>query len=204
VKNVTKPLTAKGAATRERIVTGAAILVRADGVERTGLDDVLAAPSTSKGQLFHYFPGGRSDLLYAVAQHEVAQVIGDQQPYLDELGPHGSWKAWRDVVVERYRVQGAHCPLSALTSQLRQTDPRIAPLIVDLLHDWHARIEAGVRRARLTGDLDQAPQGTTDDHQDAGTILTAIQGGASLLITTGEIGYLEAAMDASITNAGLT
>ncbi len=84
---MTRPLTAKGAATRRRIVEAGARLIRADGVEKVGLDDVLQATSTSKGQLFHYFPGGRADLLYAIAEHEAAQVISDQQPFLDDLGP---------------------------------------------------------------------------------------------------------------------
>jgi AcrR family transcriptional regulator len=54
-------LTAKGAGTRARLVTGAAELMRSEGVVHTTLDDVLAHTRTSKGQLFHYFPGGREE-----------------------------------------------------------------------------------------------------------------------------------------------
>ena len=44
---------------------------------------------TSKGQLFHYFPGGREDLLLAVADYEAGRVLADQQPYLGQLTSSG-------------------------------------------------------------------------------------------------------------------
>ncbi|HEX4658285.1 MAG TPA: helix-turn-helix domain-containing protein, partial [Streptosporangiaceae bacterium] len=56
-------LTSKGAATMQRIVAGAAALIRDRGVANVSLDDIRAATSTSKSQLFHYFPDGKSDLL---------------------------------------------------------------------------------------------------------------------------------------------
>ncbi len=184
---MTRPLTPKGAATRERIVTGAAALIRSQGVEQTGLDDIRAATATSKSQLFHYFPGGRADLLYAVAAHEAAQVITDQQPALDRLGPPASWTAWRRVVVRKYREQGRACPLRTLTSQLADADPRVAPLVAELLEDWHARLVAGVAQAGVA-----APEPL------ATSILAAVQGGVGLLLATGNAGYLETALDIAI------
>ncbi|MEU6071044.1 TetR/AcrR family transcriptional regulator [Streptomyces sp. NPDC047082] len=105
------PLTRKGAATRRRIIEGAAGQIREEGVFSLRLEDVLARTATSKSQIFHYFPGGKDELLLAVARHEAARVIDDQQP---ELGTLTSWDArhqWRDKVVARYRGQGADCPL---------------------------------------------------------------------------------------------
>jgi hypothetical protein len=42
--------------------------------------------------MFHYFPGGKSDLLHAVTVHEAEQVILDQQPFLGDLS---SWRKWQ-------------------------------------------------------------------------------------------------------------
>jgi AcrR family transcriptional regulator len=193
VSAVTRALTPKGSATRQRIIDGAATLVRRQGVELTGLDGIRAETATSKSQLFHYFPGGRAELLYAVAEHESAQVIADQQPYLDGLGAAPTWTRWRDVVVRKYRDQGRECPLSALTTQLGPTDPRIRPLVAALLEDWHGRIADGVRRRWLT-----PPLNPTDPMDTAATILAAIQGGVVLMLSTGRIAYLETALDAAI------
>jgi len=62
-----KELTAKGEATRNRIVEGAAVVLREKGVSAATLDDVMARTQTSKSQLFHYFPAGKDELLLAVA-----------------------------------------------------------------------------------------------------------------------------------------
>src|SRR5258708_3677311 len=50
-------LTAKGEATRRRIIEGAAAEIRDRGVAATTLDDIREHTQTSKSQLFHYFPG---------------------------------------------------------------------------------------------------------------------------------------------------
>ncbi|MFD0888743.1 TetR/AcrR family transcriptional regulator, partial [Streptosporangium algeriense] len=98
-------LTRKGAATRQRILDGAATHIREFGVAATTLDDVLSRTATSKSQLFHYFPGGREELLLAVARLEADRVLEDQRPQLGDLTSWPAWQSWRDTVVERYRRQ---------------------------------------------------------------------------------------------------
>ena len=140
-----RELTARGAATRGRIVEGAAELIRERGIAAVAMDDIRAATSTSKSQLFHYFPGGRTDLLAAVAQHEADRVIDDQRPEIEDLGSGESWRAWQAVVVERYTRQGEHCPLAALTSELGKSSPEARAIVRDLMDRWQALLAAGVR-----------------------------------------------------------
>ena len=49
------PRTARGAATRVRILGKAAELMRSGGIASTSLDAVLEASETRKSQLYHYF-----------------------------------------------------------------------------------------------------------------------------------------------------
>ena len=114
-------LTSKGLDTRARIIDGASQVLRDGDFGEILLDDVLALTNTSKGQLFHYFPGGKEELLLAVARHEADRVLADQQPPLGALTSWAAWERWRDSVVARYRAQGAHCPLSALMAQVGST-----------------------------------------------------------------------------------
>ncbi|GII27990.1 TetR family transcriptional regulator [Planotetraspora mira] len=191
---MTRALTAKGAATRQRIVAGAAELVRTRGADQVGLDDIRAATATSKSQLFHYFPDGRAELLRAVAAHEAGEVLNDQQPFLDELGPAGTWKAWRDAVVQKYQEQGIHCPLSALTTQLGPADPGIRVIVADLLETWHTRIADGIRRAQGEG----LAEPSLEAEKTASSILAAIQGGVVMMQATGNIEFLKVPLDAAI------
>jgi AcrR family transcriptional regulator len=183
-----RELTARGAATRARIVEGAAELIRERGIAAVAMDDIRAATSTSKSQLFHYFPGGRTELLAAVTRHEADRVLEDQRPAIDDLSTWESWQAWQALVVERYTRQGEHCPLAALTSELGKSSPEARVIVRDLMDRWQALLTAGVRTLRP-----DAP----DPDETAGIILAALQGGVVLLMNTGNPGYLETALEAA-------
>src|SRR6202035_3530587 len=88
-------LTPKGAATRARIVEAAADHILAHGVGGTSLDDIRAGTATSKSQLFHYFPGGKADLVAAIASFQSERVLEAQRPFLDTLDTWEAWEGWR-------------------------------------------------------------------------------------------------------------
>src|ERR1700742_3542523 len=98
-------LTSKGAATCARIVEAAADLVLARGVGGTSLDDIRAGTATSKSQLFHYFPGGKSELVGAIAAFQAERVLDAQRPYHDALDSWEAWEAWRAAILAHYGAQ---------------------------------------------------------------------------------------------------
>ena len=186
-------LTPKGAATRQRIVEGAATEIREHGITAT-LDDIRARTGTSKSQLFHYFPAGREELLLAVARYEAGRVLADQQPELGQLTSWAAWLAWRDTLVARYRAQGQHCPLNALVSQLGRMTPGAQAVVAELMGHWQAQIAAGLRGMQAAGEVAR----DLDADRTATAILAGIQGGVSMMMSTGDITPLEAALDLGI------
>lgn len=185
--------TAKGRATRQRIIDGAAAEIRLSGAVATTLDDVLARTATSKSQLFHYFPGGKEELLLAVAAQEADRVLSDQQPHLSRLTSWAAWQRWRDVVVERYRRQGRMCPLSTVMSEIGRT-PGAHAVTTTLIERWRMEIEAGVRAMQAQNKI----AASVDPQRAAAALLAGIQGGVSVLLSTGDLSYLEAALDVGI------
>lgn len=187
-------LTVKGRATRDRIVEGAAAEIRERGVAATTLDDIRARTQTSKSQLFHYFPDGKEQLLLAVAEREAHMVLEDQQPHLGELTSWAAWRRWRDAVVDRYRRQGQHCPLAVLMSEIGRTTPGAEAVTAALVIKWHGEIATGIRGMQT--------QGKIADHVDAdrtaAALLAGIQGGVGIMLSTGDLGFLEAALDVGI------
>ena len=187
-------LTAKGRATRQRIIDGAAAEIREYGVAVATLDDIMARTETSKSQLFHYFPNGKEQLLLAVATHEAQQVLDDQQPYLGELTSWAAWQRWRDAVVDRYRRQGQNCPLSVLMSEIGRATPGAQAVTSALMRQWHDEITTGVRHM-------QTAEKISDDvsaERVAASLLAGIQGGVGIMLATGDLSYLEAALDVGI------
>lgn len=187
-------LTAKGAATRQRIVEGAALLIREQGVATVGLEDIRTATATSKSQLFHYFPDGKADLMFAVAGYEAGQVIEEQMPHLGDLTSWRKWQAWRRRVIQMYDAQRQRCPLSALTSQLDAGNPATRELVADLLDRWQGYLVAGVQALKDSGEADPG----VDPLVAATSILTAVTGGAGMLQATDRISYLEIALTDAI------
>ncbi|WP_218010765.1 TetR/AcrR family transcriptional regulator [Herbidospora mongoliensis] len=185
-----RALTPKGAATRQRIVEGAALLIREHGPANVGLDDIRAATTTSKSQLFHYFPDGKSDMLLAVAAHEAERVLDDQQPYLSDLTSWAQWESWRDRVIARYAAQRRKCPLSALTAQLGLANPAVGDIITGMYSRWQGQIAAGVRTVRPDADAERV----------AAQMIGAIAGGATMLVATDDIRYLEIGLTEAIEN----
>jgi AcrR family transcriptional regulator len=187
-------LTKKGLATRQRIIEGAAAEIRANGVAVTTLDDVRQRTGTSKSQLFHYFPDGKEELLLAVAHYEAEQVLNDQQPQLGSLTSWRAWHEWRDTVVRRYLGQGQECPLNMLVTQLGRTTPGAQAVVSELLKKWQGEIVAGIQDMQRQGKI--SPR--LDSSQEGAALLAGIQGGVLVMLSTGRITHLEAALDVGI------
>ncbi|WP_329041294.1 TetR/AcrR family transcriptional regulator [Streptomyces sp. NBC_00178] len=187
-------LTAKGEATRRRIVEGAAVQIRTGGAAATTLDDIRARTSTSKSQIFHYFPGGKEELLLAVAAREAELVLEDQEPHLGDLGSWEAWQDWRDAVVRRYEQQGVTCPLGVLMTELGRATPAAQVLTARLIDQWQSALRRGVRRMQDSGQMDAG----LDADRTAAALLAAVQGGVTILMSTGRVTHLEAALDATL------
>ena len=190
-------LTAKGAATRARIVETAAALVLQHGVGGTSLADVLDRTATSKSQLFHYFPGGKHELVAAIAEFQAGRVLDAQRPFLDALDTWEAWQGWRDAVVAHYGSQ-AHwgCPIGALTSELINADPSHAPVVTVQMDLWRGYLQAGLIRMRDAGLLRPG----ADPEALALSVFAALHGGLLLTQTRQSIRPLEAALDGALTN----
>jgi AcrR family transcriptional regulator len=184
-------LTAKGTATRGRIVEAAAAEIRERGIGAVTLEDIGRRSRTGKSQLFHYFPGGKEQLLLAVAEREAERVIEDQEPQLGQLTSWEAWREWRDVVVERYRRQGVNCPLGVLITELGRHTPAAQAVTGELLAQWQRRVRAGIEDMQAAGEI----RAEVDPDRAAATLIAAIQGGVVILMSSGSSKHLEYALD---------
>lgn len=166
-----QPTTDRGRATRERILQAASELFYRQGVTATGLDQVIAASGTGKGQLYHYFADKR-ELVHAVVERQIALVLEGQERVL----AGGDLRAWADELVAAY-ADGDHplrCPLGALAAELAESDP-------------HARAALDRAFARWAQALGGGETGTA--------LLAAYQGGLLLAQAQGDVAPLRASLD---------
>jgi AcrR family transcriptional regulator len=187
-------LTKKGAATRARILDATARLIAANGAADTCLDDIRAATKTSKSQLFHYFPEGKSQLLLAVAEEQAQRVLDDQRPLLDALDSWEAWTQWQELILHIYAPKIEYCPLTALTSQFPRNDPGIRALISSLFERWQDSLAKGLSAMRAKGLLHP----DADTGELATAVLVAIQGGVAIGQATGSLNPLRTALEVAI------
>jgi TetR/AcrR family transcriptional repressor of nem operon len=193
-KSEPRSLTARGAATRSRIVEAAADLIYAHGVERTSLDDVMAASGVSKSQLYHYF-ADKDALVLEVIARQTERVLDAQRPHLDALDSLPALKAWRDAFVRLNKaVQCGGCPLGSLASELANDSEPARKRLADSFSLWRERIENGLARMQERGEL----SGSANPHDLALALLSAVEGGLLLAKTTHSSRPLEIALDMAI------
>jgi hypothetical protein len=118
-------------------------------------------------------------------------VLEDQQPHLGRLDSWAAWYRWRDTVVERYETQGDFCPLAALYQHMGRSTPGARAIVAELIREWQERLAAGIRALQRNGDLPLS----LDGDQAAAALLAGIQGGVSIMLSTGQSAHLRAALD---------
>ena len=189
-----RPLTARGAATRSRIVNAAADLFYEHGADRTSLDQVMAASGVSKSQLYHYF-ADKDALVLEVIARQTDRVLDAQQPHLGALDSLPALTAWRDAIVRLNRATGGRgCPLGSLASELANESEPARKRLAGSFAMWRDHIEQGLARMRERGEL----AASADPQELALALLSAVQGGLLLAKTTHSNRPLEIALDMAL------
>jgi AcrR family transcriptional regulator len=188
-------LTAKGRATRERIVRAASALMLERGVARTTLEDIQEAANVSTSQMYHYF-SAKGDLVAAVIDLQSNQVLGAQQLELHRVDSIAALVHWRNSLVDlmRGRACVGGCPIGSLASELSDTDPLARARLTRAFAQWEDLIRDGLEAIAARGEL---PSGLDVDRL-ALAMLAGVQGGLLLSQVRRDTGPLEAAVDAMI------
>jgi TetR/AcrR family transcriptional repressor of nem operon len=189
-----RSLTARGAATRSRILDAAADLIYTRGVDGTSLDDVMAQSGVSKSQLYHYF-ADKDALILEVIALQTERVLGAQQPHVGALDSLAALRSWRDALIQlNQEVRAGGCPLGSLANELANNSEGARKRLAGSFGTWTDHIERGLVTMRARGEL--AP--TADPHELAIALLSAVQGGLLLAKTTKSHRAVEIALDMAI------
>lgn len=191
----TARLTARGAATKARIVAAAASLVQQRGVAGTSLEAVMEATGTSKSQLYHYF-ADKDALISEVIKTQLGRVIAAQEPRLGEVSSWEGLQRWCDHLVTMTRAtQGVGgCPLGSLVGELADRSDSARHELVRSFAEWQSYLINGFRVMRDNGEL--AAEADVDEL--ALTMMSALQGGLLMAQTTRSARPLELALNMAL------
>jgi AcrR family transcriptional regulator len=167
------------ASPRDRMVASAALLIRERGAHSTAIADVLAHSAAPRGSAYHYFPGGRTQLLCEAidfASDHVAARISAAPTALAAL----------DVLVDGFRAQltesdfRAGCPVAAVA--VEADNPPVIERAGAAFTRWLGQLESLLR-------ADGAPPEEAAELAMLAT--TAIEGAILVARTTGSTAPLD-------------
>ena len=190
-----EPRTARGRATRERILAAATSLIAERGVAGTSLDDVRERAQASKSQLYLYF-ADRDALLRAVATATCDEVVALQADALAACDSLAGIERYMDALVSFQEQRGAHggCPIGSLASQIGERDEGGRLALVDGFKRWEAEIHSGLEAMAARAEL----RAGADPGLLATQTLAALQGGLILTQVRRDPQQLRVAADAAL------
>lgn len=191
-----EPESAKGRATRLRILLAAVDVVAEEGAVAATLDSVCERAGVSRSQLYHYFDD-RADLVHEAVGATADAVLGFQADHLEHLDSLAGITMWFDALVARQEDCQAHggCPIGSLISQLAERDETARLLLAAALDRWEQQVHEGLLRMRTHGEL--AP--TADPARLATATMASIQGGLILTQVRRDPRQLRIALDGAMT-----
>ncbi|WP_426512506.1 TetR/AcrR family transcriptional regulator [Dactylosporangium sp. McL0621] len=192
-------LTAKGQATRERILRAATDLIAVRGVAGTGTEDVRKAAGISGSQLYHYFDSKQA-LIRAVITRQAEAPPVPGRPIMGPLDSFDALRAWADAAIEHHEAGGGRgeCTLGSLAGELAVTDDASREDLSRGFVRWQGLLHEGLRVMRDRGEL----RADADLEELALTLLAALEGGNLLSHTMRSSGPLRAAMNAALAYIG--
>ena len=176
-----QPLTAKGRATRERIVKAAAQVILNDGLSSLSMVNVRKAARVSGSQLAHYF-GDKQALIRAVIMRQMQVVLNfHHQPKLAGLQSFDDFERWIDLNLRYLRQIGYEGTPTyhALAGQLAKSDAATRETIAAGYRQWVELLEQAIARMKDRGVL----VADADPRQLAIVLVTAHQGGGTVAFT---------------------
>jgi AcrR family transcriptional regulator len=171
-------LTAKGRATRDRIVQVAAELILSDGLSALNMDALRKAASVSGSQLAHYFADKRA-LIRAVVARQIYVVLDfHRQPKLGALDTFDDFERWIDLNMRYLRRIGySGTPTyHGLAGQLGKSDTATRDTLAAGYRQWIELLQNAIQRMKEHGVL----VARADPRELALVIVSAHQGGATL------------------------
>lgn len=189
-------LTARGAATRDRIVAAATSLVYERGIAGTSLDDVMAATGTSKSQLYHYF-ADKDALIREVIKAQLGRIMAAQEAAgLHEVSSWEGLQRWCDHFTAATRAtHGAGgCPLGSLVGEVADQSEPARRVLAQCFAEWQSYLSAGLAVMRDNGEL--AAQ--AEPAELALTLISALQGGLLMAQATRSARPLELTLNMAL------
>jgi TetR/AcrR family transcriptional repressor of nem operon len=182
---------AKGAVTRDQILSAAARLIHVQGYQSTSLDDVLRESGVGKGNFYYYFKS-KEDLGYAIIDRTMRALVERSlgPAFADvEADPISQIHTFLDRVLDAQRQHNCvgGCVMGNLASELSDVHEGFRRRLAEIFDIWRAHLAAAVVRGQGRGRLRE----DADASRIAQFLVAGLEGAILLSKVTKDITIME-------------
>lgn len=141
--------------TKDRIIETTAEHFRRYGYNGTGLKQIVAEAGAQLGSLYHFFPGGKTELAEETIRHsgamygELVELVFDAAP--DVITGAGDVYRAAAAVLEETDYADA-CPIATVALEVASTDDTLREATAVVFEDWIARATRRLHSAGIPED----------------------------------------------------
>lgn len=172
---------AKGKATRQRIVESAAELFHAQGVDGTGLEQILRQAGAGKSQFYQHFRTKDALVCEVVFwwEHRLCESMEDHE--LDSLD---TLERWLLSAIDQLEVEHCYrgCPIGTLAAGLHDNDETTRAAVGQCFQILDSRLRNALLQSQQRGELSEEADLEALSH----FILASQQGAATLTKAYGD------------------
>ena len=162
---------------RQKMVEGATQVLRRRGLHATAFSEVLSLTGTSRGSIYHHFPGGKAELIEAVLD-DFTTMLDDRLQALHGLPVEAlvreALALWRGMLLRDDCESG--CPVVAVT--VAADSSRLLQDCQQAFEQWTATLTSALKAGGLP--LAQAASFAT-------LLMAAVQGAILLARAAGDV-----------------
>ncbi|MBK8112023.1 MAG: TetR/AcrR family transcriptional regulator [Saprospiraceae bacterium] len=144
---------------RDRLIQVTARLIREKGMAATGINEIITTAGLPKGSMYHYFPGGKEELVKA-ALHSYKDWLGQsfkarmKGSTTAEQGLCGIVDFFIHDLTTSHYVAG--CPVATVALESAGTAPGVTEGVREVMDHWIASLCAYLQYKGLAGNLTTA------------------------------------------------
>jgi AcrR family transcriptional regulator len=134
---------------RTRLVVGAADMLRRRGMHATSIREVARHSGAPLGSTYHYFPGGKDQLVTEAvryAGYTVTRALAERLAAGPVEGLRSFLALWRDVVISTDHRAG--CPVLAVAVQ--ESDAPAVEAAAEVFRTWEALLATSLQEYGVT------------------------------------------------------
>jgi AcrR family transcriptional regulator len=142
-------MTGPGERTREKMVRGAAQLLRERGYTGTGFREVVERTGAPRGSIYHHFPGGKAQLAGEAVDWMAGLARRSIEQSFAEGGPIAGLRAFVEIWRAEFERSGyrAGCPIVAVAVENHDDAPDLLDVAARAFAAWRSAFADSLRDA---------------------------------------------------------